>query len=80
MNLLRPKWSPRSAEPSLARLLRAFQRVRRAEEELERARQEFYAEVMAARGAAASLSAMGRALGVSRQRMQKLVERIGRSG
>ena len=53
---------------------------RRAEEDLERARQEFYAEVMAARGAGASLSAMGRALGVSRQRMQKLVERIGRSG
>jgi 2-keto-3-deoxy-L-rhamnonate aldolase RhmA len=64
-------------EPDLRRLVRAAQRAGKAEGQLEQARLELYAEIRKAHAQGASLSAMARELGVSRQRMQKLMQRIG---
>jgi biotin operon repressor len=65
-------------DPPLKALLRAADRVKRAETQLELARAALYAEITKARAAGVSLSALSRALGVTRQRVQKLVERIER--
>jgi hypothetical protein len=67
-------------DPPLKGLLRASEKVRRAEEQLEQAREQLYAEIRKALAAGVSLSALSRALGVTRQRVQKLVDRIGRDG
>jgi hypothetical protein len=64
-------------DPNLRRLLRAAQRVEKAERQLEQARLELYEEIRSAHAQGASLSAMARALNVTRQRMQKLMQRIG---
>ena len=64
--------------PPLKGLIRAADRVKRAEAHLEAARDELYAEVRKALAAGASVSAVARTLGVTRQRVQNLVGRIGR--
>jgi len=57
------------------RVLRASQRVREAEERLEARRAEYYEALDEARAAGLSVSAIARALGVSRQRAQQLLRR-----
>ena len=54
---------------------RAAQRVKRAEAELADARQSLYEAVRRANAAGVSLSAISRALGVSRQAVQKMIRR-----
>jgi hypothetical protein len=50
--------------------------LRRAEEEAGRLRAVFFDELRGAQAAGASLSAMARAAGVSRQRMQRLAREL----
>ena len=54
------------------------QRLTDAEERVEAARSLFYEAVRDARAAGVSISAIARARGVSRQSIQKLVDRIER--
>lgn len=65
-------------DPPLRSLTRAAERVKRLETQLEHARQELYAEMRKAIAGDVSISAIARALGVSRQRIQKLLDRVGR--
>jgi Mn-dependent DtxR family transcriptional regulator len=58
--------------------VRASQRVQKAEDQLAAAREAFYAEIQASRAAGVTLSAISRALGVSRQRVQQIIERLER--
>jgi hypothetical protein len=69
---------PSEAEKRLAAVERAGKRLTDAETRLERAREDFHDAVRAAMAAGVSISAMARARGVSRQAIQKLVDRIGR--
>lgn len=59
-------------DKALAAVLRASQRVKRAEVGLSEARTELYEAVRAAQAADVSLSEMARALGVTRQAVQKM--------
>jgi len=56
-------------------VVRAAQRVKDAEERLQRAREALYAEIHKAQDAGVSISAMARALGVTRQAVQRLARR-----
>lgn len=60
---------------TLQSVLRAAQRVQRAEQGLAEARRAFYGSVRDAQAAGVSLSAIARALGVSRQAVQKMTRR-----
>jgi len=61
--------------PKLRKILRASQRVRDAEERLQAAREALYAAIQEAQASGVSLSAIARALGVTRQAIQKLVSK-----
>lgn len=60
---------------ALAAVVRAYERVQRAESDLADARQALYGEIRAANAAGVSLSAIARTLGVSRQTVQRLSRR-----
>ena len=60
---------------SLTTVVRAAERVRRAEERLLRARAELRAAIVAAHEGGASLAAIARALGVTRQRVAQIAQR-----
>ena len=62
-------------DPKLRKAVRAYQRVREAEARLESAREVFYSAILEAREAGVSISALARALGVSRQAVKKIVGR-----
>jgi hypothetical protein len=61
--------------PKLRKVVRAARRVRDSEERLAAAREAFYAALREAQDAGVSISAMARALGVTRQAVQKIVGR-----
>ena len=65
----------REDQQKLRKVVDAAQHVREAESRLATAREAFYANLREARGAGVSISAIARALGVSRQAVQKLVTR-----
>ena len=71
---------PPRSDPKLAAVERASKRLSEAEERLEAARLAFYDAVRDALRGGVSISAIARARGVSRQAIQKLVDRIGRDG
>jgi transposase-like protein len=62
-------------QKKLRKVVRAAQHVRDAETRLAVAREALYANLREAHAAGISISAMARALGVSRQAIQKLVAR-----
>ena len=62
----------------LRRLQRLSQRLSEAEARAGTLREELYREMLAAREAGVTLSAMARALAVSRQRVQKIFDRLDR--
>jgi predicted transcriptional regulator len=59
----------------MERVRRAAERVRLAQDEIDEARAELHASLVAARKAGASLSELARVVGVSRQRIRELVKR-----
>lgn len=61
-------------DEELAGLLLALQRVREAEAEVVTRRREFRDQLLAVNAAGVSKSAIARALGVSRQRVQTMFE------
>jgi DNA-directed RNA polymerase specialized sigma24 family protein len=61
------------AANTLARVARANAKVRRAEQALERAREEFRNAVVAAHEAGETLAAIARTVGVTRQRIKQIV-------
>jgi DNA-directed RNA polymerase specialized sigma24 family protein len=61
-------------DPLLARVLRARQRIREQEADLTEARREFRAALVAAHQGGHSYAAIGRALGVSRQRVAEMIQ------
>ena len=63
----------RMPEPSLEAVVRAADRVRTAEERLRHARAELRATILSAHGDGTSFAAIGRALGVTRQRVAQIV-------
>jgi hypothetical protein len=65
-------------DPTLRRLERLSQRLSATEEKAAGMRDELYREMLAARAEGVTLSAMARALGISRQRVQKIFERLDR--
>jgi hypothetical protein len=65
---------PADEERRVAAVVRASARVRKAERELAVARSNFRSELHDAVDAGVSKSALGRALGVTRQRIQKYFE------
>jgi DNA-binding phage protein len=60
----------------LRRLQRASQRLARATEATDTAREAYFAELRAARKASVSIAELARTVGVSRQRMQQLLTRL----
>jgi DNA-directed RNA polymerase sigma subunit (sigma70/sigma32) len=62
----------------LRRLERLSGRLTAAEAKAATLRDELYVEMVAAREAGVTLSAMSRALGISRQRVQQIFERLDR--
>lgn len=63
---------PMADDPKvLAKLERSAQRLERAEDAAGKLRNELYEEMRAAKAAGTSLSGIARAVGVSRQRVQK---------
>jgi len=66
------------ADKMLRRLQRLSQRLSEAEARAGALRDELYREMLAAREAGVTLSAMARALAVSRQRVQKIFDRLDR--
>ncbi len=66
------------ADKMLRRLQRLSQRLSEAEARAGTLREELYREMLAAREAGVTLSAMARALAVSRQRVQKIFDRLDR--
>jgi hypothetical protein len=63
---------------TLRRLQRLAQRLTDAETKASGLRDELYREMLAAREGGATISAMSRALGVSRQRVQQILGRLDR--
>jgi DNA-directed RNA polymerase sigma subunit (sigma70/sigma32) len=61
------------AATPLARVAKASAKVRRAEQALERAREEFRNAVVAAHEAGETLAAIARTVGVTRQRIKQIV-------
>jgi DNA-directed RNA polymerase specialized sigma24 family protein len=59
--------------PSLTRVARANAKVRRAEQALQRAREEFRDAIVVARDDGESLAAIARTVGVTRQRIKQIV-------
>jgi hypothetical protein len=65
-------------EKSLRRLQRVAGKLTEADRKAAAFRQELYDEMVSARKAGVTISAMARALGVSRQRVQQIFERVDR--
>lgn len=63
------------ADKALAAALKAYQRVRKAEDQLDAARADLYGSIRSAQTAGVSLSEMARTFGVSRQAVQRLARR-----
>jgi hypothetical protein len=61
------------AEVDVSRVESAVQRVRAGEDELRAARDELYAAMLEAHGRGASQSTLARVLGISRQRVARLI-------
>jgi hypothetical protein len=61
-------------DSALARREEAAERVREAEQGLTSARYDLREAMRAARGAGASFSAIGRRLGITRQRVQRVLD------
>ncbi len=61
-------------DPLLSRLLRARERIREQEADLTAARREFRAALVAAHEGGHSYTAIGRALGVTRQRVAEMIQ------
>jgi hypothetical protein len=66
------------SDAALRRLERLSVRLTAAETKATELRDELYREMVAAREAGVTLSAMSRALGISRQRVQQIFERLDR--
>lgn len=67
------------SDPKLAAVQKTARRLAEAEARLDAAREAFYAAVRDARTAGVSISAIARARGVTRQAIQKLIDRIERA-
>jgi hypothetical protein len=65
-------------DPALRRLQRLARRLTDVETKASGLRDELYREMLAAREGGTTISAMSRALGVSRQRVQQILGRIDR--
>lgn len=61
-------------DPLLTRLLQARERIRAEEADLAAARREFRAALVAAHEGGHSYTAIGRALGVTRQRVAEMIQ------
>jgi DNA-directed RNA polymerase specialized sigma24 family protein len=61
-------------ERHLRAILRASERVRAAEATLGQRREDYREAIAAAHSAGVSLAAIGRALGVTRQRVKRIIE------